>query len=83
MRRDLPYAIIVPAVVVGFAVVLMIWAISGGRGARMAGQGLALTTTGAAPSRPSDGNLRSSAPPGDDGAGDSARAIKGPESKIR
>jgi hypothetical protein len=83
MRRDLPYAIIVPAVVVGFAVVLMIWAISGGSGARMAGQGLALTTTGAAPFRPSDSAVRSPASPGNDGTGGSAPAIKGPENKTR
>ena len=82
MRRDLPYAIIVPAVMVGLAVVLMIWAISGGSGARMAGQGLALTTTGAAPSRPSDSAVRALAP-GNDGVGDSARATRGPENKTR
>lgn len=81
MRRDLPYAMIVPAVMVGLAVVLMIWAISGGSGSRVAGQQLALTTTGAAPSRPSDSAVRSPAPPGN--AGDSARAIKGPENTTR
>jgi hypothetical protein len=48
MRRDLPYAIIVPPVMVGFAVVLMIWAISGSSGGRMASQAPAMTTTGAA-----------------------------------
>ena len=83
MRRDLPYAIIVPAVMVGLAVVLMIWAISGGSGARMAGQGVALTTTGAAPSRPNDSTVRSPVAPGNDGAGDGARTIKGPENKTR
>ena len=83
MRRDLPYAIIVAAVMVGFAVVLMIWTISGGSGARTASQGLAVTTTGAAPSRPSESAVRSSAPPGNDAAGDRARATKGPESKTR
>jgi hypothetical protein len=67
---------------VGFAVVLMIWAISGGSGARMAGQGLALTTTGAAPSRPGDGAVRSPVLPATDRPGDRA-AIKGPESKPR
>ncbi len=82
MRRNLPYAIILPAVMVGFAVVLMIWAISGGSGARIADQGLALTTTGAAPSRPSDSAVRSPTP-GNDAAGDSARAIKGPWNKTR
>jgi hypothetical protein len=64
-------------------VVLMIWAISGGSGARMAGQGLASTTTGAAPSRPSDSAVRSATPPGSDGADGSARAIKGPENTTR
>jgi hypothetical protein len=83
MRRDLPYAIIVPAVMVGLAVVLMIWAISGGSGARMAGQGVGLTTTGAAPSRPNDSTVRSPAASGNDGAGDGARTIKGPENKTR
>ena len=73
MRRDLPYAIIVPAVMVGLAVVLMIWAISGGGGARMAGQGVGLTTTGVAPSRPNDSTVRSPAASGNDGAGDGAR----------
>jgi len=82
MRRDLPYAIIVPAVMVGFAVVLMIWAIAGG-GARSAGQGVALITTGAAPSRPSDSAVRSPGPLGNDGAEDSVRAIRGPENKTR
>jgi hypothetical protein len=82
MRRDLPYAIIVPAVMVGFAVVLMIWAIAGGGGARSAGQGAALITTGAAPSRPSDSAVRSAAPPASE-AGDSVRAVRGPESKTR
>jgi hypothetical protein len=53
--RDLPYAIIVPAVMVGFAVVLMIWAISGSSGSRMAGHAPAMTTTGAASPRPNDG----------------------------
>ena len=82
MRRDLPYAIIVPAVMVGLAVVLMIWAISGGSGARMAGQGLALTTTGAALPRPSDSAVRALAP-GNDRAGDNAPATRGPENKTR
>ena len=61
MRRDLPVAIIVPAVMVGFAVVLMIWALSGSSGARMASPAPAVTTTGAVSPRPNDSAGRSPA----------------------
>jgi hypothetical protein len=81
MRRDLPYAIIVPAVMVGFAVVLMIWAISGDSGPRMAGHEQAPATTGAAPRRANDSAIRSRAPR-DDAASESVRAVKGTENNV-
>ena len=83
MRRDIPYPIMVPIVVVCFAMILMIWAMSGTSGARIESRGPTATTTGTASLRPSENAVRAPAVPGNDTAGDSARATKGLENKSR
>jgi hypothetical protein len=70
MKRDVPYAIMLPIVVVCFAVVLMIWATSGtsgGRSDNVAG------TTGAASTPPTVSAVRVPTGSNNDTAADSAR----------
>jgi hypothetical protein len=81
--RDIPYAIMVPIVVICFAMILMIWAMSGTNGGRLESQGPTASTTGTASPRPSGNAVRAPAASGNDTAGDSARATKGLENKSR
>ena len=83
MRRGLPFAIAVPIVVVCFAAILMIWAMSGGNVSRVESQGVMTHTTGAASKRRHDTAVPALTAPNDDRAGDSTRGAKGMESKSR
>lgn len=83
MRRGLPFAIAVPIVVVCFAAILMIWAMSGGNVSRVESQGVMTHTTGAASKRRNDNAVPVLTAPNDDRAGDSTRGAKGMESKSR
>jgi hypothetical protein len=73
MRRDIPYAIMVPIVVVCFAMILMIWAMSGTSGGRIESQGPIASTTGTASPQPSGNAVRAPAAPGNDTAAALAR----------
>jgi hypothetical protein len=79
MKRNVPYAIILPIAVVCFAVVLMIWAMSGTSGGRPDN---ASTTSNATTTRTTENAIRPPAVPSNDTAGDSAR-ISGPLNKSR
>jgi hypothetical protein len=69
MRRNVPYAIIIPIAVVCFAVVLMLWSMAGtGGGGTKAGE-----TTGSAYTRPNEMPVRAPTAPSNDTAADSAR----------
>jgi len=83
MRRGLPFAIAVPIVVVCFAAILMIWAMSGARVSRVESLGAVTHTTGAASKRWNDNAVPALTAPNDDRADDSARGTKGMESKSR
>jgi hypothetical protein len=70
MRRNVPYAVIVPVVVVCVAVALMLWAMRGtnGGGTRTG------ETTGIAYTRPNTDVVRPPTTPSNDTAADSARS---------
>jgi hypothetical protein len=81
MRRNVPYAIIIPIFVVCFAVVLMFWAMqgtNGGRGEIQAGQ-----TTGSANIRSNAEPVAAPTTPSNDTAADSARTPNSPLNKSR
>lgn len=83
MRRDVTYAVVVPIVVVCVAVILMIWAMSGTSGSRVAGQGPA-ATTGIASTRTNDSAaVRALPAASNDATGNSARVPKSSENKSR
>ena len=81
MKRNVPYAIILPIVVVCFAVVLMIWSMAGTSGGGASNE--TRVTTGAAPSQVNGGAVRAPITPSNDTAGDSARTSAGPQNKSR
>jgi hypothetical protein len=81
MKRDVPYAIILPIVVVCFAMVLMIWAMAGTSGARV--RSATDRTTGTVPTRSNQNAIRAPLIPNNNTASDSARAASGPENKSR
>jgi hypothetical protein len=83
MKRDLPFAIAVPIVVVFFAAILMIWAMSGATVSRVESQRAMANTTGTAAKRSNDNAVPAPAAPSNDRAGDSAWGTKGMESKSR
>lgn len=78
MRRYLPFAIAVPIVVVFFAAILMIWAMSGSTVGRLESQRAVAHTTGTASKRPNDNAVPAPTAPNNDSAG-----TKGVESKSR
>jgi hypothetical protein len=75
MKRNVPYAIIIPIAVVCFAVVLMLWSLAGtnGGGATRPGE-----TTGSAYTRPNEMPVQAPTTPGDDRSADSARTPNTP-----
>jgi hypothetical protein len=80
MKRNVPYAIILPIGVVCFAFVLMVWAMvgtSGGRSDNPSG-----TTSGSAVSQRNEPAVRVPTLPNNDTASDSARTT-GPLNKSR
>ena len=79
MKRDIPYAIIVPIAMVCFAIVLMISAMSGTSGVRS--DDSSRTTTGAA-TQSTETAVRVPTAPTNDAASDSART-SGPLNKSR
>jgi hypothetical protein len=79
MRRNIPYAMLVPIAVVCFAVVLMIWSLAGTSGGR---PDRSTTTTGSASSRTNEQPARVPTAPNNDTAADSARG-SGPLNKSR
>jgi hypothetical protein len=83
MRRGLPFAIAVPIVVVCFAAILMIWAMSGATVSRVESQRAATHTTGTASKRPNDNAVSAPTAPNNDKADDIARGTKGVDSKSR
>jgi hypothetical protein len=70
MRRNVPYALIIPIAVVCFAVALMLWSMAGtsGGGGTKSGE-----TTGSAYTRPNEMPVRAPTAPSNDTAADSAR----------
>jgi len=81
MRRNVPYAVIIPIVVVCGAVALMLWSMagtSGGGGGTQTGE-----TTGAAYTRPNVEPVRVPTVPSNDTASDSARTPNTPLNKSR
>ena len=81
MKRDIPYAIILPIVVVCFAIVLMIWAMTGTSGGRV--RSATDRTTGTVPTGANQDAIRAPLIPNNDTASDRARAASGPENKSR
>ena len=81
MKRDIPYAIILPIVVVCFAIVLMIWAMAGTSGGRV--RSATDRTTGTVPTGSNQNAIRAPLLPNNDTASDGARAASGPENKSR
>jgi hypothetical protein len=81
MRTDLPFAIAVPIVVVCFAAILMIWAMSGTTVSRVESQRAVAHTTGTASKRPNDNAVPAPRAPNSDRTGDGAWGTKGVESK--
>jgi hypothetical protein len=79
MKRNVPYAIILPIAVVCFAVVLMIWAMSGTSGG---GPDNASAPSSATTGRTTEHVTRAPTAPSNDTASDSAR-ISGPLNKSR
>jgi hypothetical protein len=79
MRRNVPYAVIIPIVVVCVAVALMFLAMRGTSGGG-AGNG---ETTGIAYSRPNTDAVRVPTTPSNDTAADSARTPDTPLNKSR
>jgi hypothetical protein len=79
MKRNVPYAIVAPIAVVCFAVVLMIWAMSGTSGGRSDNVSGAPTP---ATTRPTEDAVRVPTVPSNDTASDSARG-SGPLNKSR
>jgi hypothetical protein len=80
MPRNVPYAVIVPIVVICFAVALMFWAMGGtsGGGSTRTGE-----TTGSASTRPTTDAVRAPVMPSNDTAADSARTPNTPLNKSR
>ena len=78
MRRNVPYAVLIPVVVVCVAVALMFWAMRGtsGGGTRTG------ETTGIAYTRPNTAAVRAPTTPSNDTAADSAR-VSEPLNKSR
>jgi hypothetical protein len=74
-RRNVPYAIIVPVVVVCFAVFLMFWAFYGtsGPNQQSSTRQQQSTTTGQAPARQTNQPVQAPTAPSNDAASDSAR----------
>jgi len=79
MKRNVPYAIVAPIAVVCFAVVLMIWAMSGTSGGRSDNVSGAPTP---ATTQPTEDAVRVPTVPSNDTASDSARG-SGPLNKSR
>ncbi len=78
LRKDVPYGIIVPIVVVCLAVVLMIWSFHGtSMGTQQS------STTGSAPPRQSQQAVQAPVSPTNDAASDSARGGQEPLNKDR
>jgi hypothetical protein len=90
-RRNVPYGIVIPVVVVCLAIFLMIWAFYGTTGQNQqtsAPHQQGTTTTGSAPARPNNpaaANQPVQAPvaPGNDAESDSARGAQEPLNKPR
>jgi len=81
MNRNMPYAIILPIVVVCFAVMLMIWSMAGTSGG--GGQDQPSGTTGKSSSQPNASAVRVPSVPNNDTGADSARTGNGPLNKSR
>jgi hypothetical protein len=82
MKRNVPYAIILPIVVVCFAVMLMIWSMAGTSGGG-GGQEHPSSTTGNSSSQPNASPVRVPSVPNNDAGADSARTGNGPLNKSR
>jgi amino acid transporter len=84
-RRNVPYALIVPIVVVCFAIVLMIWAFYGTTGPNQQSSlsRPQATTTGQAPARQTNQAVQAPVTPGNDAESDSARGGQAPLNKSR
>jgi len=70
MKRDVPYAMIIPIAVVCFAVILMLWAMAG---TNSGGRTRSGETTGSAYTRPNEMPVQAPTAPSNDTAADSAR----------
>jgi hypothetical protein len=77
MRNNIPYAIIVPVMIVGLAIVLMIWSLAGSQMGPDPSK-----TTGAAVPRTTNVPVAAPTAPADDKASDSARGT-GPLNQTR
>jgi len=80
MKRNVPYAIIIPIAAVCFAVVLMLWSMAGtnGGGGTRSGE-----TTGSAYTRPNEMPVQAPTAPSNDTGADSARTPNTPLNKSR
>jgi len=79
MKRNIPYGIIVPIVVVCFAVALMLWSMAGTSG----GGGQQQTTTGRGFAPSNEPAVPAPTLPSNDAAADSARTPGTPLNKSR
>jgi hypothetical protein len=80
MKRNVPYAIIIPIAVVCFVVVLMLWSMAGTNGGGDTRSG---ETTGSAYTRPNEMPFQAPTAPSNDTAADSARTPNTPLNKSR
>ncbi|WP_024510978.1 hypothetical protein [Bradyrhizobium sp. ARR65] len=76
LRKNVPYALIIPVVIVCFAIVWMVWSLYGTNMGTQKG-----ATTGSAPPRQSEQTTQAPVAPGNDAASDSARGGQEPLNK--